>query len=165
MVSLTRVRLRESVRALILDEDDSVLLVRFDWEGLDLVGGFWANPGGGLEPGETRVQALQRELSEEVGLSLAGLGPEVWTKTAIFPMSEWDGQVDHVHLVRVEHFAPHPRMTREELHAEHLREIRWWTVEEMRAPDATFAPRALPALLDDLISGGLPAQPVALTGF
>ena len=48
-------RLRESVRALILDPDDCVLLVRFDWDGLDVEGGFWANPGGGVEPGETRL--------------------------------------------------------------------------------------------------------------
>ena len=44
-------RLRESVRALILDPDDCVLLVRFDWDGLDVEGGFWANPGGGVEAG------------------------------------------------------------------------------------------------------------------
>jgi 8-oxo-dGTP pyrophosphatase MutT (NUDIX family) len=43
------VKLRESVRALVLDENGSVLLVRFDWDGLDVRGGFWANPGGGIE--------------------------------------------------------------------------------------------------------------------
>ena len=37
-------RLRESVRALIIDPDDRVLLVRFDWPGLEPTGGFWANP-------------------------------------------------------------------------------------------------------------------------
>lgn len=51
--SLGPVKLRESVRAVILDENESVLLVRFDWDGLDTPGGFWANPGGcgeGREP-------------------------------------------------------------------------------------------------------------------
>lgn len=86
-------RLRESVRALILDPADRVLLVRFHWEGLELADGFWANPGGGIEPGETRLDALRRELLEEVGLQIDTLGPEVWTKTAHFPLGPWEDGV------------------------------------------------------------------------
>jgi 8-oxo-dGTP pyrophosphatase MutT (NUDIX family) len=162
------VNLREGVRALILDEDDAVLLVRFDWDGLDVPGGFWANPGGGMEPGETRSDALARELAEEVGLFLADpaeVGPEVWTKTALFPMPPWDGQVDHIHLVRVPHFTPRPTMTAAQLLAENVHEIRWWSREEIRDSKATFAPRALPTLLETLLEGGTQSEPLALTGF
>jgi 8-oxo-dGTP diphosphatase len=157
--------LRESVRALILDENDSVLLVRFDWNGLELPGGFWANPGGGIEPGESRADALGRELLEEVGLRLDELGPEVWTKTALFPMPDWDGQVDHIHLVRVPHFVPHPRLSADQLVAENVQEIRWWTLAELAVSRANFAPRALPTLVPRLLRGPIPAEPVALTGF
>jgi 8-oxo-dGTP diphosphatase len=159
------VKLRESVRALILDENDATLLLRFDWDGLDVPGGFWANPGGGMEDGESRTEALARELEEEVGLRLDGLGPEIWTKTAVFPMPDWDGQVDHIHLVRVQHFVPRPRLTPEELRAENVHEIRWWTREELAGSSAAFAPRELPTLLDTLVSGGVPSEPVVLTGF
>ena len=124
-------RLRESVRALILDPDDHVLLVRFDWDGLDVEGGFWANPGGGVEPGETRLAALQRELREEAGLVIDHLGPEVWTKTALFPMTEWDGQVDHIHLYRTERFLPAPGMSPAQLEAEHIHDISWWSPDEL----------------------------------
>ncbi len=158
-------KLRESVRALILDENDSVLLVRFDWEGLDLPGGFWANPGGGIERGESRADALARELQEEVGLRLTSLGPEVWTKTALFPMSGWDGQVDHIHLVRVPHFAPQPQLSVDQLLAENVQEIRWWKLDELADSHATFAPRALPALLENLLSGVIPKEPVVVKGF
>lgn len=157
--------LRESVRALILDENDHVLLLRFDWDGLDVPGGFWANPGGGIEDGEGPREALARELLEEVGLPIVDIGPEVWTKTALFPMEHWDGQVDHIHLLRVQHFDPEPRLPAEQLVAEHVHELRWWTPDELVASDETFAPRALPALLMGLLSGGTPAQPLALTGF
>lgn len=158
-------RLRESVRALILDEHDSVLLVRFDWPGLEVPGGFWANPGGGIEAGETRRDALARELLEEVGLPLTDLGPEVWTKTALFTMSDWDGQVDHIHLVRAEHFVPQPRLSTDQLLAESVHDIRWWTRAELAASEATFSPRRLPALLDDILSTGIPDEPILLSGF
>lgn len=158
-------RLRESARALILDPDDRVLLVRFDWPGLEPVGGFWANPGGGIEPGESRLAAIQRELREEIGLVVDELGPEVWTKTAHFPMDDWDGQVDHIHLYRVAHFDPAPTMTPTELAAENLHEIRWWSPDEIASGTATFAPRALPDLLADLTTNGIPPTPTALRGF
>lgn len=88
--------LRSAVRALILDPDDCGPLVRFDWPGLDVPGGFWANPGGGVEVGETPLSALGRELQEEVGLSIDSLGPLLWIKTARFALGQWDGQIDHV---------------------------------------------------------------------
>ena len=165
MISLHPVKLRESVRALIIDENDSILLVRFDWDGLEVPGGFWANPGGGIETGESRTDALARDLLEEVGLQMTELGPEVWTKTALFPMSDWDGQVDHIYLVRVEHFAPAPRLSPEQLLDEGVHEVRWWTLEELALSDSTFSPRGLPALVEDLLTGAIPDEPVAIKGF
>jgi 8-oxo-dGTP pyrophosphatase MutT (NUDIX family) len=158
-------RLRQGVRALILDPDDRVLLVRFWWSGLDSSEGFWANPGGGVEPGESRLAALQRELREETGLAVDALGPEVWTKTALFPMDGWDGQVDHIHLFRTARFEPAPALSPEQLAAENVREIRWWSVDAIRQRPAEFAPRMLPALLTDLLERGVPAAPVEIHGF
>jgi 8-oxo-dGTP diphosphatase len=158
-------RLRQSARALIIDPDDQVLLVHFDWPGLEPAGGFWANPGGGIESGESRLDALQRELREEVGLHIDELGPELWTKTAIFEMSAWDGQVDHIHLCRVDHFEPAPEMSPDQLSAEHIQAVRWWSPDEINAGTATFAPRELPELLRRLRTDGVPPTVLALTGF
>jgi len=57
--------LRTSVRAIILDEDDRVLLCRFVFPHPAVPNGapgVWAAPGGGVEPGEDGLSALRREL-------------------------------------------------------------------------------------------------------
>src|SRR5690348_5071161 len=57
--------LRASVRAIILDEDDQVLLCRFVVPHPAVPNGapaVWAAPGGGIEPGEDELSALRREL-------------------------------------------------------------------------------------------------------
>jgi ADP-ribose pyrophosphatase YjhB (NUDIX family) len=73
-------RLRPAARALVLDPDDRVLLVRFSFPWVDYP--VWAPPGGGLEPGETAAEGIRRELAEEVGLVDFELGPVVWIREA-----------------------------------------------------------------------------------
>lgn len=57
------------VAAALIDADGRVLLAQRP-EGKHLAG-YWEFPGGKVEPGETPVQALQREIFEEVGVRVA----------------------------------------------------------------------------------------------
>lgn len=55
--------LREAVRAVII-QGNQVAMVK------SLAGGYYKFPGGGIEQGETRMEALHRETMEEAGLKI-----------------------------------------------------------------------------------------------
>ncbi len=81
------------VRAMVIDGDGSVFLVKHSY-----VSG-WYMPGGGVETGETVLDALGRELMEEGRIALTG-APElhgVFFNRRISPR-------DHVALYVVRHF-------------------------------------------------------------
>ncbi len=146
------------MRAVVLDQDGRVLLVRFQFPD----GGLWATPGGGIEPGESEEDAIRRELSEELGLDDVELGPVVWTREHVVPFigGRWDGQAERYYLVRVAAFEPRPRLSWAELNAEYVTAIRWWTLAELEASDETFAPRRLAGLVRALLVEGAPAEPI-----
>jgi 8-oxo-dGTP diphosphatase len=163
-------RLREAVRALVVDSDDRLVLVRFEFPGEGAGGDprtVWAPPGGGLEAGEDDVACLRRELLEETGLELElDPGPPVWTRTHVVPLTgrgdeQWDGQTERIYLLRVDAFELRPALTADELRAEHVHDVRWWSPGELAsASGVVFAPRRLPALLPRLLGGGLPSTPL-----
>ena len=154
-------RIRTAVRALLLDDRDRVLLVRFEFPRVTV----WATPGGGKEADEDDEIALRRELDEELGLTDVEIGPLIWTRLHVIPFldGKWDGQRDHIFLVRAHGFEPRPRLSWEQLRAERLHELRWWTLAEVEAAGAAgvrFAPRRLPARLAAVLADGPPPSPV-----
>ena len=151
-------KLRTGIRALVVDPNERIVLVRFAFPARSL----WAAPGGGVEEGEDDTATLARELREELGLELAGpVGACVWVRTHIFPMSRWDGQTERFYLVRTPPFAIRPALSAEELRDEGVTALRWWTLDELEAAtDVDFAPRRLPTLLRELLRDGRPSEPV-----
>ncbi len=120
---------REDVRALVIDEGDRALLLRYG----DAYGDWWVTPGGGREPGEDDEQTLRRELAEEVGLVDFASGPLLWELEG-WTLDEpgYGSFRSRVYLVRVEGFEP-PHLTE-------AQELRWFSREELatiptRPPD------------------------------
>ena len=141
---------RHCVRAAVVDPQDRILLVHFST-------GVWATPGGGIDGGESREQALHRELAEEIGLTRFVLGPCLWTRAHAFAMPEHCGQREWIYLVRTPAFEPRPQV---DPAIEGIDQIRWWTRDELRASKATFAPTGLAACFAALLEDGPPAAPV-----
>lgn len=65
---------REIVRAVVLDENNQVALTKLF--GDDIFGhrDYYELPGGGIQPGESKMQALRREMAEELGYQVALIG-------------------------------------------------------------------------------------------
>lgn len=164
------------MRAVVTDSDRRILLVHFifPWED-SLPSGLWACPGGGIDPGESITDALVRELHEELGLQLGAAGEPIWRKVHVFAMERWDGQHDTYYWVEVEPFEPRPVLSAEQLLAENVDTIRWWTYDDLLAAQrafdehrrddpayAVFSPRRLGHLLTELFEHGRPPQLVDL---
>jgi ADP-ribose pyrophosphatase YjhB (NUDIX family) len=81
------------VRGVVIGEGDSVLLVRHGY-----VAG-WHFPGGGVEVGETCLEALERELEEEACISVRGA-----VLHGLF-FNEVSSRRDHVAVYVIRNFA------------------------------------------------------------
>lgn len=159
-------RLRPAVRGLVIDEKDSVLLVRLSFSH----GAFWVLPGGGIDGHEDHVDALRRELSEETGLAGARIGPPVWHRTHHFDFVDtdgvaWDGQTETVYLVRTSRFEIRPSFTQDQLLSENLDGHKWWDLDELRTyagPDH-LSPPDLGSYVHSVVSDGIPSSPFVIT--
>lgn len=154
--------MRHAARAVVLDPAYRLLLVRFEFPPPAADSGVvWACPGGGLEPDETHERAVVRELAEEVGLGDVAIGPCIWTREHVIPIGRrWDGQTERFYLVRTETFEPAPRFTLDQLAAEYVAGMAWWTPLDLASADVRFAPRRLPELIASLLAEGPPGAPI-----
>lgn len=156
---------RPAVRGLVIDPEQRVLLIRLCFS----TGTWWVLPGGGIFPGENELDALHRELAEEVGLVGASVGPLIWKRTHVFSLvdtdgKDWDGQAESVYLVESDWFEPQPLMSPDELVAENIDEIRWWTRSEIDTYTGSdnFAPPELSMHLSKLLDTTPPDIPFFL---
>ena len=118
-------KLRQKVRAVIINDDGDILLVRPH----GYASNEWTLAGGGVERGETVHQAMRREIAEELGVTLEAeldqlpvsnryiYSPEYKAKRSL----DHDGQDASMFVVHL------PRDAMLELQAEEIAEARWFS--------------------------------------
>lgn len=137
-------RTRRTVRVLVVDDADRLLLFRDSDPGLP-GSAWWITPGGGIDPGETELAAGVRELAEETGLDVAEsdlLGPVLVRRVLHGYTDVVVDQEDLFYACWVPAFE-----VSEDGHTEEERITmtahRWWTRAELAATDEEVWPAVL----------------------
>ena len=142
---------RRAARVILLDPDGRVLMLH-GWDPARPSHTYWFTVGGGLEPGETPLDAAVREAFEETGLrfSPADLVGPVRIDTVSFPFDgSWFAQEQSFFVARTaDTCVDLSRLN--EVEQGCIDEARWWSLSSLESSGELFYPPDLPALLREV---------------
>jgi 8-oxo-dGTP pyrophosphatase MutT (NUDIX family) len=144
---------RETARVILCKPDSEVFLLKTHFDPEVGLPPRWITPGGGIDEGESVMQAAIRELAEETGLQVSpeALGELIWVTEGRW---DWaDGQnhhtfVDHFYLLQVQDFALDISGWTADEHRDVI-EHRWWSLDDLKQSGESVSP---PGLVDFLTS-------------
>jgi 8-oxo-dGTP pyrophosphatase MutT (NUDIX family) len=151
---------RTVVRLVVLDTLDQVLLFHTRDPTYPELGSWWELPGGGIEAGETYLEAAVRELREETGIEVDGeqVGAPTWQRHATFRY-RGERRLQHEAVVTLRLADEAPSVSgalRVGYENEDYVGYRWWPVVEIGESDERFYPGRLP----ELVRVHLDGQPI-----
>jgi 8-oxo-dGTP pyrophosphatase MutT (NUDIX family) len=157
---------RDVVRLVVRDREDRILLFHTRELSDPELGMWWELPGGGIDPGETYVEAAVRELREEAGIALVPqrVGRPTWRRIGVF-RHRGVRHVQHEVVVEVRLDVAGPRIDgtgRLDYEHDDYVDHRWWPVGEVVDSGERFYPGSLPRLLARFLAGEQLDEPMEL---
>jgi 8-oxo-dGTP diphosphatase len=129
---------------MVFDPAGEVLLIRYVVPREDGEFVFWITPGGEIEQGETEIAAARREVLEELGLTVEVEGPMYEEENEFAHQGEMRANRDFFFRAFCAREAPVlTGFTADEIAV--MREIRWWSAEEIESSEDRIFPADLAA--------------------
>jgi 8-oxo-dGTP diphosphatase len=141
-------RERATARVLLLDPQGRILLMKGRLPSDPDAPGAWFTVGGGVEPGEDLATAARREIQEETGWTPLEVGPVLWRNEQVF--KDRKGRPILIREAFMVATCAGGEPSREgwvALEQEFVDDIRWWTLEDLRASPEPVYPADLAARL------------------
>lgn len=152
--------IRKSARAVLINNEDRILLFKFKFPEIQGDKVLWVTPGGGVEEGESFEQALKRELFEEMGLVSNSIGPWIWTKEVVFKGKKGEFvSYERYYLIKADNIdISFENMTLNEVRT--LNGFKWWSIEEILSSSEEFFTPQIGPLLLGIVNGTIPNNPI-----
>jgi 8-oxo-dGTP pyrophosphatase MutT (NUDIX family) len=157
---------RSAVRVIVQDADGAVLLLHANDVDNLAFGRWWELPGGGIDPGETYLEAAVRELREETGFVVepSHVSAPTWRRHASFAHRRRRLlQTESIVWVRLHDAQPAiDTLGRFDYENEDYVDYRWWPIPDIVASAERFYPGHLPELIEPFLWGDPIDEPFEL---